>query len=111
MYEAFPPKEARRLLDRLEIHHIPKHTRWLNMAEIAIGVLQSQSLKRRLDNADWWRSEIRAWEERRNKQQVKIHWSFPIAVARHKLKNFIRSLNTASDPREKEPVNRRLSDY
>ena len=41
LYEAFPPKEARRLLDRLEIHHTPKHASWLNMAEIEIGVLQS----------------------------------------------------------------------
>ena len=34
LYEAFPPDEARRLLDRLEIHHTPKHASWLNMAEI-----------------------------------------------------------------------------
>ena len=74
------------MLDRLEIHHTPKHASWLNMAEIEIGVLQSQCLNRRLDNADWLRSEIRACEERRNKQQVKIHWRFTIAVARHKLK-------------------------
>jgi DDE superfamily endonuclease len=85
LYEAFPPDEARRLLDRLEIHHTPKHASWLNMAEIEIGVLQSQCLNRRLDNVDWLRSEIRAWEERRNKHQAKIHWSFTIAVARHKL--------------------------
>jgi hypothetical protein len=32
------------LLDRLEIHHTPKHASWLNMAEIEIGVLQSQCL-------------------------------------------------------------------
>ena len=86
LYEAFPPKEARRLLDRLAIHHIPKHASWLHRAEIAIGVLQSPCLNRRRDNADWLRRAIRAWEERRNKQQVKSHWSFPIAVARHKLK-------------------------
>jgi DDE superfamily endonuclease len=38
LYEAFPPKEARRLLDRLASHHTPKHASGLNMAEIAIGV-------------------------------------------------------------------------
>jgi hypothetical protein len=86
LYEAFPPDEARRLLDRLECHHTPKHASWLNRAEIAIGVLQSPCLDRRLDNAEWLRSEISAWEERRNKPQVKIHWSFPIAIARHKRK-------------------------
>src|SRR5436190_6957716 len=30
-YETFPPKEARRLLDRLEFHYTPKHASWLNM--------------------------------------------------------------------------------
>ncbi len=34
LYEAFPPEEARRILDRLELHHTPKHGSWLNMAEI-----------------------------------------------------------------------------
>jgi hypothetical protein len=86
LYEAFPPDEARRLLDRLEFHYTPKHASWLNMAEIEIGVLTTQCLGRRLDNADVLRSEVGAWEERRNKQQVQIHWSFTIAVARHKLK-------------------------
>ena len=33
LYEAFPPEEARRILDRLELHHTPKHGSWLNMAE------------------------------------------------------------------------------
>ena len=85
-YEAFPPQEARRWLDRLEIQHTPKHASWLNRAELASGVLPSQCLNRRLDNADGLRSAIRAWEERRNQPQVKIHWSFTLAVARHKLK-------------------------
>src|SRR6266576_3654098 len=39
LYETFPPKEARRLLDRLEFHYTPKHASWLNMAEIELGVL------------------------------------------------------------------------
>ena len=86
LYEAFPPDEARRLLDRLECHHTPKHASWLHMAAIAIGVLHGQCLDRRLDNVDWLRSEISAWEARRNTHQVKIHWSFTIAVARRKLK-------------------------
>jgi hypothetical protein len=25
LYEAFPPEEARRILERLEFHHTPKH--------------------------------------------------------------------------------------
>jgi hypothetical protein len=99
LYEAFPPAEARRLLDRLEFHHTPKHASWLNMAEIEIGVLHRQCLDRRLDNADVLRSEISAWEERRNKQRVKIHWSFTIAVARHKLKKLYPVVENTNPPR------------
>ena len=29
LYEAFPPAEARRLADRLELHYTPKHGSWL----------------------------------------------------------------------------------
>ena len=44
LYEAFPPEEARRLLNRLEIHYTPKHGSWLNIAEIELRVLTSQCL-------------------------------------------------------------------
>ena len=43
LYEAFEPSEARRIAERLEIHYTPKHGSWLNMAEIEIGVLGSDS--------------------------------------------------------------------
>ncbi len=98
LYEAFPPEEARRLLDHLEFHHTPKHASWLHMAEIEIGVLNRQCLDRRLDNAEWLRSEVNAWEARRNKQQVKIHWSFTIAVARHKLKKLYPIVEQSQSP-------------
>ena len=39
LYEAFPPAEAKRLADKLEIHYTPKHGSWLNMAEIELSVL------------------------------------------------------------------------
>jgi len=44
MYKAFPPAEARRLLDRLEIHYTPKHGSWLDMAEIELSVFTKQCL-------------------------------------------------------------------
>lgn len=34
LYKAFEPKEAKRILDKLEFHYTPKHGSWLNMAEI-----------------------------------------------------------------------------
>jgi hypothetical protein len=30
LYDAFPPEEAKRLADRIELHHTPKHGSWLN---------------------------------------------------------------------------------
>ena len=33
LYEAFPPAEARRLVERFEWHYTPKHGSWLNLAE------------------------------------------------------------------------------
>lgn len=51
LYEAFPPDEALRLANRLEIHHIPKHGSWLDIAEIELSALENQCLsKRRICN-------------------------------------------------------------
>jgi len=44
LYQAFEPAEAKRLADKLEIHHTPKHGSWLNMAEIELSVLSRQCL-------------------------------------------------------------------
>jgi len=91
LYEAFPPEEARRLLERLEFHYTPKHASWLNMAEIEIGIMNRQCLDRRIDDADLMRQEIAAWEEARNAKQAKIHWTFTISAARVKLKKLYPS--------------------
>jgi hypothetical protein len=48
LYETFPPEEARRLTERLEIHYTPKHGSWLNIAEIELSVLNGQCLDRRI---------------------------------------------------------------
>ena len=39
LYEAFPPAEARRLVERFEWHYSPKHGSWLDMAESELAVL------------------------------------------------------------------------
>lgn len=92
LYEAFPPAEARRLLDRLEFHYTPKHASWLNMAEIEIGVLNRQCLNRRIDNEPVMEQEVAAWEARRNEDGIKLHWTFTIAVARAKLHKLYPSI-------------------
>jgi hypothetical protein len=39
LYEVFEPAEAKRILDRLDLHYTPKHGSRLNMVEIEISVL------------------------------------------------------------------------
>jgi len=85
LYAAFAPAEAKRILDRLEIHYTPKHASWLNMAEIEIGIMNRQCLDRRLDDLEVTAREVRAWELQRNQSQAKIHWTFTVEAARRKM--------------------------
>ena len=86
LYEAFPPEQARRIAERLEIHYTPKHGSWLNMAEIELSVLSRQCLNRRIESIDELRNEVAAWEEARNEKQVEVRWRFTTADARVKLR-------------------------
>ena len=92
LYEAFEPAEARRLAKRLEIHYTPKHGSWLNMAEIEIGALVGQCLDRRIPDRDAMRREVGAWQERRNRESVRVDWRFTTADARVKLKSLYPSI-------------------
>jgi hypothetical protein len=92
LYETFPPQEARRLLEKLEIHYTPKHASWLNMAELEISILNRQCLDRRIDTMEEMRRETAAWQITRNQKQTKIHWTFTIAAARRKLKKLYPSI-------------------
>lgn len=92
LYTAFPPGEARRLLDRLEFHPTPKHGSWLDMAEIELSILHRQCLNRRIDNPTEIVRQIEAWETDRNERQCRIHWAFTIAMARVKLHKLYPSI-------------------
>ena len=85
LYEAFTPEEAKRILDRLEFHHTPKHGSWLNMAEIELSLLTRQCLKTRVPDAETLRAEINAWQAVRNADHARLHWTFRLEDARKKL--------------------------
>ena len=87
LYEAFPPEEARRLAERLEIHYTPKHGSWLNIAEIELSVLNTQCLNRRIPDIDSLRKAAVAWETERNHRSRKTNWHFMTDQARIKLKH------------------------
>jgi len=86
LYEAFVPGEARRLVERLEIHHTPKHGSWLNMAEIELSVLKGQCLDHRIADIETMQREVAAWGRDRNNSTKKIDWQFTTTDARIKLK-------------------------
>jgi hypothetical protein len=101
-YEAFAPTEARRLVERLEWHHTPKHGSWLNMAEIELSVLARQCLDRRIPDVDALRREVTTWERDRNAAAVNADWQFTTADARVKLKRLYPTL---------EPVESAVADH
>jgi hypothetical protein len=86
LYKAFPPAEARRIWERLEVHYTPKHGSWLNMAEIELSVLARQCLDRRIPDQEPVQREVAAWQDERNARGVIADWRFTTADARLKLK-------------------------
>jgi hypothetical protein len=91
-YEAFPPDEARRLVERFEWHYTPKHGSWLNMAESELGVLSSQCLGRRIKDKQKLIDEVVAWNVDRNKHHATADWQFKTTDARIKLKRLYHTL-------------------
>jgi hypothetical protein len=85
LYETFPPAEAHRLAQRLEIHYTPKHGSWLNIAEIELSALNSQCLQRRIPSIEALRNEITSWQKHRNNRGAPINWRFTTQDARIKL--------------------------
>ena len=86
LYRAFPAEEARRLYERFEVHHTPKHASWLNMAECELSVLGRQCLARRIDSQELLTTEVAAWQKARNAAEVRVDWQFRTPDARIKLK-------------------------
>src|SRR5262249_32629148 len=72
LYETFAPAEARRLWERLEVHYTPKPGSWLDLAETELSVLARQCLDRRIPDQATLVSEVAAWEDDRNRAEVKV---------------------------------------
>jgi hypothetical protein len=93
LYEAFAPAEARRIIEKLEIHYTPKHGSWLNMAEIELSVLQRQCLKARIPDQTVLIQKVTAWQARRNTHASTVHWRFTTDDARIKLHRLYPSID------------------
>ena len=71
-------------------------------AEIELGVLGRQCLDRRIADLETQTTEVGAWNEHRDQQQVRVNWQFKTADARVKLKRLYPAL---------EPITSKLVDY
>lgn len=85
LYQAFAPAEAKRIADRLEIHHTPKHGSWLNMAEIELSAL-GRDLPDRVGDKAALQRHVHAWRNRRNAAAIRADWQFTTRDARIKLR-------------------------
>jgi hypothetical protein len=82
LYEAFPPEEAQRIWQKLEVHYTPNHGSWLNMAEIEISIFERGCLSKRVTSFDELWQHIVARASECNEQLRQIHWRFTCADAR-----------------------------
>jgi len=86
MYELFEPERAKSILDKIEFVFTPKHGSWLDMAESELSILTRQCVKGRIADKQTLVNKVTAWEEIRNKKQVKTIWQFTTTDARTKLR-------------------------
>ena len=88
LYKAFPPEEAYRLSQKLEIHYTPKHGSWLDIAEIELSALTIQCLLGvRIPSIDDLNNILSVWHQTRNSAQKGVSWHFTTDDARIKLKH------------------------
>ena len=91
LYEAFPPAEARRIVERIEWHYTPKHGSWLNQMEVEWSVLTRQCIGRRIGDTETLAREVATWEAARNAAHATIDWRFTNEQARTKLEHLYPS--------------------
>lgn len=87
-YEVFEPERARRLVQRIEFHHTPKHGSWLNIAENELSSLTRQcTSRRRFPDEATLRRETKSWSTDVNTTQRGVDWRMKVQDARCKLKS------------------------
>lgn len=89
---AFPPAEAKRVKDRLEIPHTIEQGSWLNKDEPKPAVPQRECLGRRLGVRAAVEREVTARADRRDAAPSAFNWRFATADARIKLRRLSSAL-------------------
>jgi len=86
LYDFLEAPRARKNISRLDVHFTPIHGSWLNMAEIEIGALMTQGLRRRINSPKMLADELKACVDFRNKKKRTINWEFICVNAREKMR-------------------------
>lgn len=84
LYKVFEPTQARRMVERFEVHYTPKHGSWLNVAEIFLSLLSRECLEQRIGTLAKLRACIASWKTSR--PSAPVRWRFTTADARIKLR-------------------------
>ena len=84
-YEHLPLQRAGELSTLTDFVYTPKHGSWLNMAEIEFSALARQCFDKRISSMEALKTVTSQWTEKRNSNNVKIHWSFTVEKARDKM--------------------------
>ena len=95
LYEVFPPPEAKRIADKIDIHFTPKRGSWLNIAEIGLNVLSRQCLGRRIGTIQQLGKQVKAWLTQREDHPPIVNWRFNTDDARMKLHSLYPALQTS----------------
>jgi hypothetical protein len=94
-YEAFPPAVARALVERVEIHHTPKHGSWLNVAECELSVLSRHCLRNRTGTITELLHKVEPWYQGRNASECTVDWQFTTQDARIRLRRLYPQYQTS----------------
>jgi hypothetical protein len=68
----YSDEKGAQIWNRFVVHYTSKHARWLNQAEIEIGILSKQCLgQERFETIEKLRNSVNAWKSRMNKKRLK----------------------------------------
>ncbi|MDR0706439.1 MAG: transposase [Treponema sp.] len=84
-YETYTAEEAFTTAQKLEIHYTPKHSSWLNLADMELSAMTSHCHDRRIDTLEKLNREVQAWRYERNRKQKTVKWQLTAKDAHIKL--------------------------
>jgi len=74
LYDHLQPARARGNIRRLDVHYTPVHASWLNMAEIEIGALMTQSLRRRIKSIEMLCRELQISQSGEKNNRLAVYF-------------------------------------